>query len=136
MIFGLDIKRRYVFGYVTEDERYLIINASNSTSGNELYIKDLNDTNSRLKCVINNFENDHSVIHSKGDTLFIATNLNAPNKKVIYLDFKKPEPQHWNDFIAETEHVLQFPQGPAISLQNILSMPFQKFFSMTIRENS
>ena len=111
VIFGLDIKRRYVFGYVTEDERYLIINASNSTSGNELYIKDLNDANSRLICVINNFDNDHSVIHSKGDTLFIATNLNAPNKKVIYLDFKKPEPQHWNDFIAETEHVLHISTG-------------------------
>jgi prolyl oligopeptidase len=34
-------KRRYVGGGVTEDDRYLVITAANSTYGNELYIKDL-----------------------------------------------------------------------------------------------
>jgi prolyl oligopeptidase len=33
--------RRYVGGGVTEDDRYLVITAANSTYGNELYIKDL-----------------------------------------------------------------------------------------------
>jgi prolyl oligopeptidase len=111
VIFGLDIKRRYVFGYVTEDQRYLVINASNSTSGNELYIKDLNNTRKGIICVISNFENDHSVIHSKGDILFLSTNLNAPNKKIVSLEFKKPEPRHWNDLIGETEHVLNISTG-------------------------
>ena len=111
VIFGQDIKRRYVFGYVTEDQRYLVINASNSTSGNELYIKDLNNTRKGLICVISNFEHDHSVIHSKGDILFLSTNLNAPNKKIVSVEFKKPEPRHWNDLIGETEHVLNISTG-------------------------
>ena len=111
VIFGQDIKRRYVFGYVTEDQRYLVINASNSTSGNELYIKDLNNTRKGLICVISNFEHDHSVIHSKGDILFLSTNLNAPNKKIVSVEFKKPEPRHWNDLIGETEHVLNISAG-------------------------
>jgi prolyl oligopeptidase len=38
--FGAE-KRRYVGGGVTEDDRYLVITAANSTYGNELYIKDL-----------------------------------------------------------------------------------------------
>ena len=41
VIFGADQKRRYVGGYVTEDDHYLVISAANSTYGNELYIKDL-----------------------------------------------------------------------------------------------
>jgi len=41
IVFGSDIARRYVGGYVTEDGRYLVVSASISTTGNELYIKDL-----------------------------------------------------------------------------------------------
>ncbi|SEA34519.1 prolyl oligopeptidase [Porphyromonadaceae bacterium KH3R12] len=39
IVFGLDQKRRYIGGYVTEDDKYLIITAANSTYGNELYIR-------------------------------------------------------------------------------------------------
>ncbi|HSN48808.1 MAG TPA: hypothetical protein VLR29_08610, partial [Flavobacterium sp.] len=41
VIFGADQKRRYVGGGVTDDDNYLIITASTSTYGNELYFKDL-----------------------------------------------------------------------------------------------
>jgi prolyl oligopeptidase len=41
-------KRRYVGGYVTEDDRYLVISAANSTYGNELYIKGLTVENSPI----------------------------------------------------------------------------------------
>jgi len=42
LIFGDDKNtRRYVGGYLTEDERFLIVTAANSTTGNELYIQDL-----------------------------------------------------------------------------------------------
>src|SRR5699024_3420763 len=34
-----DEKHRYVSGYVTEDNRFLVISASNATSGNSLYIQ-------------------------------------------------------------------------------------------------
>ena len=48
VIFGLDQKRRYVGGYVTEDNHYLVITASTSTYGNELYIQDLTKPNSPI----------------------------------------------------------------------------------------
>jgi len=42
LVFGDDKNpRRYVGGYLTEDERFLVISAANSTTGNELYIQDL-----------------------------------------------------------------------------------------------
>ncbi|MDN3642623.1 prolyl oligopeptidase family serine peptidase [Lutimonas halocynthiae] len=111
VIFGLDEKRRYVFGYVTEDEKYLVINASNSTSGNELYIKDLSKAENELVCIINNFENDHGVIHSKGSMIYVSTNLEAPNKKVVTFDIKDYEISKWKDLIAETKNVLSISGG-------------------------
>ncbi len=111
VVFGLDSKRRYVFGYVTEDEKYLVINAGNSTSGNELYIKDLGNSKNELISVIANFENDHSVIHSKGETIYVSTNLNAPNKKVVTFSLKEPQIEKWEDFIPETKNVLSMSNG-------------------------
>ncbi|WKK65471.1 prolyl oligopeptidase family serine peptidase [Lutimonas zeaxanthinifaciens] len=111
VIFGLDQKRRYVFGYITEDQQYLVINAAISTSGNELYIKDLKKPDSELICVVDNFDNDHNVIYSKGDQLYVATNLNAPNKKIISFDIDKYHPEHWLDVIPETENVLTISTG-------------------------
>ena len=104
VIFGLDQKRRYVFGYITEDQQFLVITATISTSGNELYIKELNKPDSELICIVDNFENDHSVIHSKGDRLFVLTNFNAPNKKVVSFDIDKSQPEQWKDFIPETKN--------------------------------
>ena len=41
LIIGDKFPRRYLSGYVTEDQRYLVVSAANATNGNELYIKDL-----------------------------------------------------------------------------------------------
>ncbi|MFA7446453.1 MAG: prolyl oligopeptidase family serine peptidase [Flavobacteriaceae bacterium] len=110
VIFGLDQKRRYIGGGVTEDGKYLIITAANSTYGNELYIKDLTDPNSKIVTVVNNFDNEYSVIENQGDKLFIATDKDAPNSKIVTMNAKNiAEP--WVDFIPETENVLSPSTG-------------------------
>jgi prolyl oligopeptidase len=106
VVFGLTQKRRYVGGSVTEDNRFLIITAANSTSGNELYIKDLSHPNSKIINVVNNFESDNSVIDNRGDQLIILTNLNAPNQKIVTVSSKNPKPENWKVLIPETENVL------------------------------
>jgi len=104
-------KRRYVGGYVTEDDRYLAISASTSTSGNELYIKDLTKENSPLVTVVDNFETDSYVIDNKGIKLYIVTNLDAPNMRIVTVDAMVPQPENWEDFIPETAHVLSPSTG-------------------------
>ena len=106
VVFGEDVKRRYVGGYVTEDGRYLIVTASVSTTGNELYIKDLRRKSDDFKAVVTNFDNNHYVVDNAGSRLFIYTNLNAPNGRVVTADAEKPEVENWIDFIPETENVL------------------------------
>ncbi|WP_029209462.1 prolyl oligopeptidase family serine peptidase [Aquimarina agarilytica] len=104
---GNDIeKHRYVGGYLTEDEKFLVITAAKSTSGNKLFIKDLTTPNSKLVCIIDNFDSDSYVIDNKDTKLYISTNKNAPNKKIVTVDASNPLPENWKDLIPETENVL------------------------------
>ena len=111
IIFGLDKKRRYVGGYVTEDQKYLIVTAATSTSGNELYFKDLNKPASNLVTIVDNFKSDSYVIDSEENNLFISTDLNAPNKKVVKANVNNPTPNNWVDLIPETKNVLNISTG-------------------------
>ena len=104
-------KHRYVGGYLTEDDRYLIISASTSTSGNKLFIKDLSKKNSKLIAVVDNFDSDTYVLDNVGSKLYLVTNLNAPNQKIVTVDAKNPTPENWKGFIAETEYVLSPSSG-------------------------
>ncbi|WP_111707125.1 prolyl oligopeptidase family serine peptidase [Lutibacter citreus] len=106
IIFGDKEKRRYVGGGVTDDEKYLIISASVSTSGNELYFKDLSNPASEIKPIILGFDNDTNVIDHKNGNFYMTTNLNAPNKRVIKVAVANPSPKNWVDVIPETENVL------------------------------
>jgi prolyl oligopeptidase len=111
VIFGADQKRRYVGGYVTEDDHYLVITAANSTYGNELYIKDLTNPNSPIITIVDNFNSDNNIIENEGSKLFIDTDLNAPNKRVVSVDVSNPKPENWKDFIPETQNILSPSTG-------------------------
>ncbi|WP_233588584.1 MULTISPECIES: prolyl oligopeptidase family serine peptidase [Flavobacterium] len=120
VIFGADQKRRYVGGGVTEDDHYLVITASNSTYGNELYIKDLTKSNSPIVTIVDNFKSDNNIIENEGGKLFIETDLNAPNKRIVTVDVKNPKPENWKDFIAETENVLSPSTGGGYFFANYM----------------
>jgi prolyl oligopeptidase len=112
MIFGdKDRIRRYVRGSVTEDERFLIITAATTTTGNELYIADLSSPSFDLYNIIDNMLNINEVIGNEGDRLFMQTNINAPNNKVVSFLFSNPLAQSWTTVIPETENVLDASMG-------------------------
>jgi prolyl oligopeptidase len=120
IIFGADQKRRYVGGSVTEDDHYLVITASTSTYGNELYIKDLTKPNSPIVTIVDNFKSDNNIIDNEGTKLFIETDLNAPNKRIVTVDVNNPKPENWKDFIAETENVLTPTTGGGYIFANYM----------------
>ncbi|WP_271765517.1 prolyl oligopeptidase family serine peptidase [Aquimarina algiphila] len=108
LIFGgtPEEKHRYVGASVTEDDAYLIISASVSTSGNKLFIKDLTKPDSKLITILDHTDSDTYVIENVGSKLYLVTNLNAPNQKIVAVDAANPTPENWVDFIPETENVL------------------------------
>ncbi|MBW4359177.1 prolyl oligopeptidase family serine peptidase [Flavobacterium taihuense] len=120
VIFGADQKRRYVGGSVTEDNHYLVITASNSTYGNELYIQDLTKPNSPIVTIVDNFNSDNNIIENEGGKLFIETDLNASNKRIVSADVNNPKPENWKDIIPETENVLTPTTGAGYFFANYM----------------
>jgi len=118
VIFGADQKRRYVGGYVTEDDKYLVISAANSTYGNELYIKDLTKADSPIVTIVDNFNSSNQIIENEGTKLFIETDLNAPNTRVVTVDISNPKPENWKDFIKETQNILSPSTGGGFFFAN------------------
>lgn len=111
LIFGGDDRvRRYVSGGVTEDKRFLIISAAESTTGNEMYLADL-ENGGEIKTIIGDFENEYGVIHSEGEKLYIQTNYGAPNNRVMVMDINNPDRENWVELIAETEMPLNANGG-------------------------
>ncbi len=104
-------KHRYIGAGVTEDDRYLFISARTSTSGNKLFMKDLSSPDNKLITILDHTDSDTNFIENDGSKLYLVTNLNAPNKKIISVDASNPTPDNWQDFIPETEHVLSPATG-------------------------
>lgn len=120
LVFGGEaMPRRYIGASLTEDEKYLSITAANSTTGNELYIQDLS-TNGPIVTVVNNFDSESYVIDNEDTKLFIFTNLNAPNNKIVTIDASNAAPENWEDLIKETENVLNVSTGGGKIFANYL----------------
>lgn len=107
LVFGGEATpRRYIFGGVSEDENWLEISAATSTTGNELYIKDLRNPDSPIVPVVANFDNDHNLIHTEGDELYILTNYQAPNRRLVKVNAANPGAKNWKDVIPERKEPL------------------------------
>ena len=112
LIFGGEqTPRRYIGAYLTEDERFLVITAAESTTGNELYIQDFSNPGSGIIPVVNNFDNNSYVVYNLGSKLYIQTNLYQPNYRLVTVDAANPTPIHWKDLIPATKNVLSISTG-------------------------
>lgn len=92
---------------VTEDERFLVIYETESTSGNALYVKDLRNPNSAFRQIAVGFEKDYWVIDNIGDKLLVLTNYGAPRKQLVLIDPENPQPSDWKTIIPEKNEVLE-----------------------------
>ncbi|TXD61708.1 S9 family peptidase [Polaribacter sp. IC066] len=122
VVFGKNTseKHRYVGGSVSEDGNYLFITASISTSGNKLFLKDLSKSNSSLLPILEHAESDTYPIKNIESKIYLVTNLNAPNKKIVTVDASNPSPKNWVDYIPETEHVLSPSTGAGYLFANYM----------------
>jgi prolyl oligopeptidase len=90
---------------VTDDKKILIISVSESTSGNALYVKNL-ETNGPIIKLVETFNNDYGVVDHQDGKLLVQTNYKAPKYKLISIDLKNPASENWKDIIPEKEGVL------------------------------
>lgn len=113
LIFGgsAQQKRRYVSATVTEDDRYLLIEGAQSTTGNDLYLMDLASRDRELVTILDHMDSDTYLLDNRGSKLFLMTNLDAPNQRVVTVDASEPTQDKWLDFIPESTDVLSASVG-------------------------
>jgi prolyl oligopeptidase len=92
---------------VTDDEKFLIIYETESTSGNALYFKDLTKQNTGFITLVDDFENDFMVVDDYHGKLLVRTNRDAPKYRLLLIDPEKPQPKHWKTLLPEKEEVLE-----------------------------
>lgn len=94
--------------YTTDDEKYLLLSETESTSGNTLSAAKLRNLKKiKFHKIAKGFENDYSVIDNIGDELLIITNYQAPNQRIILTKYDNADPAKWKEIIPEKETVLQ-----------------------------
>ncbi|CAH7296839.1 Prolyl endopeptidase [Vibrio chagasii] len=110
VIFGEsnDEQHRYVSGYTTEDDQYLIILGKESTSGNRLFYIDLKSSEQSLNTLIDHVDSDTYLIDNQGENFILYTNLEAPNGKIVSFDSGT---EQWRDIISEKPQPLDISTG-------------------------
>ena len=84
----------------------MFISAANATSGNKLFLKDLTHLKTPLVTITNDLESDIHFLTVRDKYIYFETNRNAPNGKLVKAAIDKPQPEHWQEVIPETENVL------------------------------
>lgn len=88
---------------VTEDEKYIFLYASESTSGNALAFRKAGTERTGFNWLDKDFDNEYVVIGNKDRMIFVKTNLDAPRYKLIGIDLEHPGKENWVDIIPENE---------------------------------
>ncbi len=92
---------------VTHDENYLVIYGSESTSGQNMLIKDLSSPQNSFIPIINNFDNEYAVMENIGNQFYVYTNYKAPKYKLVKVSLNNPSQDNWEDVLAEKEDLLE-----------------------------
>ncbi len=98
---------RYFNAAVTEDERYLLINCSEGTSGSEIWFQDLNKNENKFNLLFKGFTHNYSVIDNVDNQLLVLTDYNAPTYQLVQVDPLNPSPSNWKTIIAASENLLE-----------------------------
>lgn len=91
----------------TRDERFLFLYASETTHGNALYFRRLQQPNTYLEPLITTFDHEFWVIDNTGDRILVLTNYKAARRRLVEIDINKPQEVNWKTIIPESENVLE-----------------------------
>ncbi len=92
---------------VSEDGHYLIITVWQGTDDRyRIVVKDLTEPYGLPYELIDNFEHEYSFVGNDSQVLYFKTNVDAPNRRVIAIDLKKPARENWTQVIAETDNAM------------------------------
>lgn len=97
------------YGNVTDDGKWLVFTARTGTDArNRLYVKDLSKPLTEAPVeVVDNFDNEYTLVEGIGSVLYFKTDLKAPNGRVIAIDMAKSDKNSWKEIIPEAKEALR-----------------------------
>ena len=111
VVFGEKDSYRYIYATVSDNQKYLIINAAHSTSGEEVYIKPLKSKREKFYKLVKGFSSDYQFIDATENNVFFLTNNQAPNYKLVKLSLENFGQPKWVDVIKEDAYPLKISKG-------------------------
>ena len=108
-----DLPAWFIWGGVTEDGRYLLIQLTEgSTNSNRLYAADLGDPrqpalDAPVKPVVESDGAEYAPFGNAGSVLYVRTDKDAPNRKVLAIDLQAPQPANWKTIVPEGPQPLE-----------------------------
>jgi prolyl oligopeptidase len=102
-----DNPHRYLNAEITEDGAFLILYIRTGTDGFEVRYKDMKQSGWDFQLLFKGFENKSYVIDHMEGKFVVVTDKDAPNKRVLLIDPRQPEPENWQELIPEQEHVIE-----------------------------
>lgn len=95
-------------GDVSEDGKLLTISVwRGSERKSQLFYQRLDDPKAKVVELITGFDAEYQLLGNDGDRLYLATDLNAPNSRVVAIDLAKPDQADWVELIPEQKEVLE-----------------------------
>ena len=91
---------------ISSDKNWLFIHVTESTSGNALYVLNLQDNKREIVKLISDFESDFLPVDFIQGKIYLITNAKAPNYKVVAVTPGKWDREAWQEVIPEKESVL------------------------------
>ncbi|MFO8000180.1 MAG: prolyl oligopeptidase family serine peptidase [Marinilabilia sp.] len=100
-----DHAQRNFSATVDDDDKYVILSGSESTSNNSFLIKEVNQE--EWMVADTTFEHETSYIGTVDGKLWVLTNFGAPRYRVMSVDPQDPEIDNWEEIIPEQSGVLE-----------------------------
>jgi len=92
---------------ISENERYLMIAVEHGVPATrvDIYVKDLRQPNSAIRPVVHGIDNRFTPVNY-ADDLYLLTDYQAPNYRVVKVEISNPEPQRWTNVVPEGKDVI------------------------------
>lgn len=109
LVYKHDDEKEWGFdGGVTDDGKYLIISVWRGTEPkNQVFYQNLTTPGAPIVELIKGFEAEYEFIDNDGPIFWLLTDRDAPRRRVIAVDTRQPEREHWKEVIGESQETLE-----------------------------
>ena len=121
--------------YTSSDEQYFILNVSQGTGGNKVFVAAATDDIRKVewKEAVDDYANENTVIDVKNNQFYMLTDREAPNKRLVTFTLDQCEEGFWKEVIPENDNLLsEITMGGGKLFANYLEKASTKVYQLDL----